>query len=69
MIGSRLAKNRKFSYEPRYYNPDKERREGHQIKFKQGMTKSAHKQRSIFYLIFLLGFVIYIIYYLSRLGK
>ena len=68
MLGRRLPKNRKFSYEPRYYDPKKEEREGRRIKFVRKTTKSAAKTRSLVWLVVLVGLVIYLIYFLSRLG-
>lgn len=69
MLGRRLPKNRRFSYEPYYYRPDKEEREGRRIKFKRKITKTAAKRRSLLWLIMLLALVIYMIYFLNRLGK
>ena len=69
MLGSRLPKNRKFSYETYYYNPKKEEREGRRIKFKRQRSKSAAKTRSLIYLVVLLAMVVYLIYFLSRLGR
>ena len=69
MLGGRLPKNRKFSYEPRLYDPHKEEREGRHIKFQRKTTKAVAKQRSIVWLILMLALVIYFIVFLSRLGK
>lgn len=47
MLGRRLPKNRKFSYEPRYWDPEKEEKEGRRIKFKRKLSKAAAKKRSL----------------------
>ncbi|MFH1943592.1 MAG: hypothetical protein ABIL68_15945 [bacterium] len=69
MLGRNLPKNRKFSYEPFIYNPKKEEREGRRIQFKRKTTKSAARTRSLIWLFILLGFILYMIYFLSRLGR
>lgn len=69
MIGSRLPKNRKFSYESYYYDPKKEEKEGRRLKFKRKTTKSSAKVSSLIWLITLLALVIYMIYFLSSLGR
>lgn len=69
MLGRRLPKNRKFSYEPRYWDSEKEEKEGRRIKFKRKLSKAAAKKRSSINLIILVAIVIYIIYFLSRLGR
>ena len=67
MLGRRLPKNRRFSYEPRFYDPKKEEKEGRQIKFKRERSKSAARTRSLINLFILLGIIIYLIYFLSRI--
>ena len=71
MLGRRLPKNRKFDYTPLYYDPKKEEREGKRIKFKRSynLAKARAKQRSIIWLIVLVGFVLYFLHFLSRVGK
>lgn len=69
MIGSRLPRNRKFSYEPKYYDPKKEAREGRQIKFQRNASKKTAKNRSLVNLFVLLGIIMYFIYFLSKLGR
>jgi len=69
MLGRQLPKNRKFSYEPRYWDPEKEEKEGRRIKFKRKLSKAAAKKRSSANLIILIAIVIYIVYFLSRLGR
>ena len=69
MIGRRLPKNRKFSYEPRIYDPKKEEREGRHIKFKRKTTRAVAKQRSIIWLFLMLALVIYFVIFLGRMGK
>lgn len=71
MLGRRLPKHRPFSYEPYYYDPDKERREkkGARIKFERKHSRRAAKARSVVWLLFLFVFVLYLIIHLSRIGK
>jgi len=71
MLGRRLPKPRRYSYEPYYYDPDKEKREktGARIKFERKHNKRSAKARSVVWLLFLFGFVFYLIIHLSRLGK
>jgi len=67
MIGRRQPKARKFSYEPRYYDPKKNEKEGKGIKFKRNRSRSAAKLRSIFWLIFLVALILYIILFLGQM--
>ena len=69
MLGRRQPRARQFTYEPRYYDPAKEKKEGRQIKFKRQQSRKALKNRSLIWLIILLGAVIYVIYFLSKLGQ
>lgn len=69
MIGNRQLKNRKFTYEPQYYDPEKEAREGRGIKFKRLHARKTAKQRSLIWLFTLLGIIVYFIYFFSKLGK
>ncbi len=69
MIGRNLPKNRKFTFEPQYYDPEKEKREGHAIKFKRPHARKAAKQKSLIWLFTLLGIIGYFIYFFSKLGK
>lgn len=69
MLGRRLPKNRKFSYEPRLYDPKKEEREGRRIKFQRKTTRAVAKQRSLIWLLLMLALVVYFVVFLSRLGK
>lgn len=69
MLGRRLSKPRRFSYEPRYYDPKKEEREGRRIKFKRQGSRRNAKTQSLFWLLFLLVLVLYFIVYLGRLGR
>lgn len=68
MLGRRLPKNRSFSYEPSYYNPEKEEREGHKIQFKR-QTRSTAKRKSLISLFVLLAVIAYFLYFLSRLSR
>jgi hypothetical protein len=69
MLGRRLPKNRKFTYEPRFYDPQKEEREGRRIHFKRKTTRSAAKTQSLIWLITLLALVVYFIYFFGKLGR
>lgn len=64
-----LPKNRSFSYEPRYYDPQKEEREGHRIKFKRNKSQKIAKQRSMIWLFVVLAAVVYFIYFFANIGK
>lgn len=66
MLGRRLPKNRRFNYDPLYYDPKKEEREGRHIKFQRKTRRSTAKMRSLVWLFILLGLVIYVIYLLGR---
>ncbi len=69
MIGRRLPKNRRFFYEPHYYDPKKDEISGKKIKFKRSLSRRSSKTRSIVWLFMLLALIIYIIYFLSKLGN
>lgn len=71
MIGNRLPKNRKFDYEPLYYDKEKDEREGHRISFRRSssLRRQQAKQRSLIWLVVLFGMVIYLITYFIKLGK
>ncbi|MBN2104710.1 hypothetical protein JW835_11780 [bacterium] len=68
MLGRRLPKNRKFDYTPLYYDPKKEAREGHHIKFKRSyhVARANAKKRSLIWLLILAGLVYYAITIFSR---
>ena len=68
MLGRRQPKARQFSYEPRYYDPAKENA-GSRIKFKRQRSRATLKNRSLIWLIILLGVVLYFIYFLNKLGR
>ncbi len=67
MLGRRLPKNRRFSYETHYYDPKKEEKEGRRIKFQRKTRRSTAKMRSLVWLFILLGLVVYVIYLLGRM--
>ena len=71
MLGRRLPKARRFSYEPYYYDPEKEKREkkGSKIKFERKLSRRSAKARSLVWLIMLLFIVTYLIVTFYRLGK
>ena len=69
MIGRRTLKPRRFSYEPHYYDPKKEEREGRRIKFKRTRTRAQARTRSLIWLFILFFLVVYVIIFLSRLGR
>jgi len=69
MIGRRQPKSRRFSYEPLYYDPKKEEREGRRIKFKRKTSKSDARTRSLIWLFFLVLVVLYVIYFVGKLGR
>jgi len=68
MIGSRLPGHRKFHYEPRFWDPEKEKREGRRIEFKRTHRKRQARQRSLVWLFILLGVAVYLMIFFSRLG-
>ncbi|MBN2030952.1 hypothetical protein JW824_12000 [bacterium] len=68
MLGRRLPKNRRFSYEPHYYDPKKEEKEGRRIKFQRKTRKSTAKMRSLVWLFILLALVVYAIYFFGRMA-
>lgn len=69
MLGPRQPKARRFSYEPLYYDPKKEEQEGKKIKFKRNKSKAAARNRSLIWLFFLILIVIYLIYFVGKLGQ
>lgn len=68
MLGQRLPKSRRYSYEPHYYDPKKEEKGNRQIKFKRQTLRRSAKSRSVVWLIILVLLVIYLVLYFSRLG-
>ena len=69
MFGSKIPKNRKFSIDFHYYDPDKERREKKGIRFERTYgRKQALKTRSLLWLLMLAALVGYLIYYFSRMA-
>lgn len=69
MLGTRLPKHRKFNYEPRFWKPEQEKREGHRIEFKRSYLKKKAQQRSLIWLFVLTAIVIWAIHFMTRLGK
>lgn len=64
-IPNRRAKPRRFDYEPRYYNPDKDEGIKRRMRVK---SRSRHKRRSpidMLYLLILLLFAIFIYHQLA----
>ncbi len=68
MLGRRLPKVRRFSYQPYYYDPEKEEREGRKIKFRRMRSSKSVKRRSLIWLFIILAFIIYFIIMLRRIG-
>jgi cell wall assembly regulator SMI1 len=68
MLGSRLPKAKQFSYTPHYYDPEKEKKTGHQIKFRRHFSKASIRARSLVWLLFLLALVIYLVLFFIRLS-
>ena len=68
MLGSRLPKARQFTYTPHYYDPDKEKKNKHRIKFRRHTSKASIRARSVVWLLFLLALVIYLILFFIRLS-
>lgn len=70
MLGTRLPRHRKFNYEPRFWNPEQERREKkHRIEFKRSYLKRKAKQRSLIWLFVLTAMVIWAMTFMARVGK
>ncbi len=66
----KLSKHRKFEYLPLYWDPEKEEREKGRKRIRFRRTTARHaKMRSYFWLIIMLGFIMYILYLLSRVAK
>lgn len=69
MLGRKLARNRKFNYEPEYYDPDKDEHNKRKINFKGKLRKRAAKQKSLLSFFILLFILLYLIYFLSKLNR
>ncbi len=69
MIGGRVPKPRRFTYEPRYYDPKKEEREGRRIKFKRVRTKTQAKTRSLIWLFTLVFLIVYLILFFNQMKR
>ncbi|MFO7891239.1 MAG: hypothetical protein R6V04_12985 [bacterium] len=69
MFGKSLRKNRKFSFKPYYYDPEKDETNKRRIEFKSKVRRKAAKQKSLLSLFILLGIIFYLIYMLSNVGK
>ena len=69
MFGKGLKKNRKFSFIPYYYDPDKDKTNKRRVEFQRKIRRRAAKQKSLISLIILLSIVIYLIYLFSNMGK
>jgi len=67
MIGRRMPKARRFSYEPHYYDPKKDDKTRKKIKFQRQVTRRSAKSRSIVWLVILIALVVYLVVYFSRL--
>jgi len=69
MLGRQLPKPRQFRYEPLYYDPDKEEKEGHRITFKRQRSRAMTKHRSIFWMMLLVSLILYLMWFLGKLGR
>ncbi|RKY81954.1 hypothetical protein DRQ07_02670 [candidate division KSB1 bacterium] len=69
MLGTRLPRNRKFQIEYQYYDPEKEDRKHRSIKFTRIRSKKAAQKKSLIWLFALLAFIVYLLYFLSKLRK
>ena len=67
MLGSRMPKARRFSYEPHYYDPKKDEKKGKRIKFQRQVMRRSAKSRSVVWLLILIILVVYLVVYFSRL--
>lgn len=64
-------KNRSFHYQPRFYDPAKERREGRErrpIKFHRGKGGKTNF-RSLISVVIGIGLILYILHQLSQLAR
>ena len=68
MTERKIPKNRRFSIEYRFYDPEKEEREGRKIKFRRNRSKQEAKTKSAIWLFILLAGVVYALYALSKVG-
>ncbi len=66
---TRLAKHRSFSYEPRYYKPEKDEQERRRQRIKFRRPRHRSRRASTVGLFVLLAFVVYLLHLLSQLGK
>lgn len=69
MFGKSLRKNRKFSFKPYYYDPEKDKSNKRRIEFQSKVRKKAAKQKSLVSLFILLAIIIYLIHMLTNLGR
>lgn len=63
----KLRKHRTFQYTPRFYKPEEDERKRPKIRIRPS-ARSAHR-RSMVFMIAAIGFVLYILFLLSRIGK
>jgi len=69
MFGKSLRNNRKFSFKPYYYDPEKDNTNKRRIEFKRNVRRKAAKQKSLISLFILLAIIIYLIHMLSSMGR
>lgn len=69
MFGKSLRKNRKFSFKPYYYNPEKDKTNKRRIEFKRKVRRKAAKQKSLISLFILLAILLYLVHMLSNMGR
>jgi len=66
---TKLSKHRDFEYTPLYYKPEKDKEE--QIRKRLGIRRLRRrsKTRSLIWMVALLGFLVYILYLLSKIAQ
>ncbi|HFB67454.1 MAG TPA: hypothetical protein ENJ66_00705 [Calditrichae bacterium] len=66
---TKLSKHRDFEYTPLYYKPEKDKDE--QVRKRLGIRRLRHKHktRSLIWMLATLGFILYMLYLLSQIGK
>jgi hypothetical protein len=63
----KLAKHRSYEYTPRFYDPDKEKRKHPGIKIRSQRHRT--RGRSLIWMIAVLGFILYLMYFLLKLSQ
>jgi len=68
-MAARLAKHRKFEYTPHYYKPDETRPSARRMRIKFRHQRRENRTRSLLWMGATLGFIIYLLYLFSHLGR